>query len=58
MTPPIAITLTIKMPAPVDGGTDAIDRLAEEVREIVESAVHGAYEVELDDWTSGGGQTW
>lgn len=58
MTPPIAVTLTIKVSAPIDGRTEAIDRLAEEIREEVANAIPSALDVELDDWTSGGGESW
>jgi hypothetical protein len=58
MTPPIAITLTIKIHPPVSEDLDDTDRFAEEIRDEVQSALPNALGVELDDWTRGGGESW
>jgi hypothetical protein len=56
MYPPIAITLTIKVSAP-DASAD-FDAFVEEIRSDVASAIPSALDVEVDDWTTGGGMSW
>lgn len=55
MSPPLAITVTVKLPAPLEHAQ--CEALAEEIREQVQQAT-GALDVELDDWTTSGGEVW